>query len=709
MLVQKLPFVDISIRWKLLLAFLATGGLPPLLVGLGLPWYAALVLALALAAGMAWYSGARILSATACLSRIADRLLHGRQTPPAPAHRDELSHLLSSFSALVASLETARDPAAPAPAPEPVAKAPLERTELRAAMTTGDPVMGEAFVLPRRVEEDLLLTARLTGSEGQDLFDEARALVHRELLQLRAAPDVEESQKGIIDFQLLLLDDESFLKGVASGLRDHLTLPESVGNTIAAMVAKIEAANNPYIRARAHDCLDLKEHLHDAIFRKTNPGVDDLYADATDKVALCQQIFPSDVIALHRVGARGIVSAQGTRSSHAQILMQSFNLPSLSEIEGLPVHAVAGNQVLLDTRRRRLVIGPTQHDVDLVEHASTSENLRVIRSQITTACGKPVHVMVTINNIPIETPRALASGCDGVGLFRSEMNYIGRADLPGEDELSREYGQLTQAFPNSPVVMRMLDLGSDKLASFQQDDSREENPCMGNRSMRLLLRRRDIFRTQLRAMLRAASPHTTIIFPMISGWRELEKIQQLVQNTAEELQAEGVSCAQVRYGIMVEVPGIVERFDDYVREFDLFNLGTNDLTQYSLAADRNNRDVSEYFSYLHPSVLSMIHKVATLATAHDKPVCVCGEMASDISAVPLLLGLGIRSFSVPYQAVPRVKATVMGQMLAGCETLARKALECRSTTQVEALLRQQARILGDQAAPAITTRLTRVK
>jgi phosphotransferase system enzyme I (PtsI) len=231
----------------------------------------------------------------------------------------------------------------------------------------------------------------------------------------------------------------------------------------------------------------------------------------------------------------------------------------------------------------------------------------------------------------------------------------------------------------------MLDLGGDKLAMFQHDDEREENPCMGNRSMRLLIKRPELFRTQIRAMLRATTKSSCILFPMISGWYELEKVRALVAKCAAELKQEGYTrLDDVKYGIMVEIPGVVERFEDFVTEFQVFNIGSNDLTQYTLAADRNNRQVADYYSYYHPAVLSQIAKVCRLGATHHREVRMCGEMSGELMLLPLLVGLGVRQFSTHYHLIGRVKATLQALESESCRALAEAALRCRTPAQVRA-------------------------
>ena len=253
----------------------------------------------------------------------------------------------------------------------------------------------------------------------------------------------------------------------------------------------------------------------------------------------------------------------------------------------------------------------------------------MIREPVTLKSGTDVVVAVTINNIHTEVDQAVKMGADAVGLFRSEVEFIARKDWPTEQELTEQYSHLVQSFAERPVVMRMLDLGGDKLPGGLVAVRHEDNPCMGERSMRLLLANPDLFRRQTRAMLRAANEHTSIIFPMVSGWYELEKIRALVESYTGELKAEGATLAPVRFGLMIEVPSVVERFADYVEHFDTFNLGTNDLTQYALAVDRNNDAVADYYACHHPSLLSMIQRVCLIAAEHGKEVNACGEMARD--------------------------------------------------------------------------------
>lgn len=249
-----------------------------------------------------------------------------------------------------------------------------------------------------------------------------------------------------------------------------------------------------------------------------------------------------------------------------------------------------------------------------------------------------------------------------------------------------EYSLVTKPFEDQLVVIRMLDLGGDKICGFDSKAATEENPCMGQRSMRFLLDNPSLFRLQLRAILKLKHKGLCLLYPMISGWRELEEIAEFVEKTVNELREEGHDVIIPLKGIMVEVPSIVTRFEDYVEHFDVFNIGTNDLTQYTLAADRNNAAVSDYFKAYHPSVLTMISKVARLCKENKKKAVICGQMGADQRMLALLIGLGIENISVNWPSISSLKKAVTELDYQECRKIAEAALDCQSVSDVEKVL-----------------------
>ncbi|RMD74903.1 MAG: phosphoenolpyruvate--protein phosphotransferase, partial [Lentisphaerae bacterium] len=685
--------------WRIILLAMGAFAIPYVLFWLEVGHLTILVVGMAYIALFCLYLDANVLNSLRALIALSNRidskmglLPSFREESKVPSSANELENLVSSFHRICQELE-ARTSAIQVPAVDPgkksgknmrppmptdssssvavenlseemkrqihdeendddtvILRAIRGRAVFQCRLASGDPVVGEAVLMPQQPKLQPS-TRKLSGSEAIHAFNQAVLQVREELEKIVDYPELSEADKGIIQFQVLLLQDKAILEGIQKCIEDGMNLAEALDTTFAVVVAKIEKSKNSYIAARAADCRDLQNRILNAILHQAGESPTVSFSHLRDKIVLAQQIYPSEVIWLYKAGVKGIFSVEGTPSSHAEILMQSFNIPSLSNPEPISIQMLKGRTLLLDTKKMRLIVDPNPEDIDEVLHQSSVDPTEVIREPVRLCddANETVFIHATINNIEIEAPRAVEAGADGVGLFRSEMSFIGAVELPTEDELTANYTKLCQIFADKPIVMRMLDLGSDKLNGIL-GETREENPCMGNRSMRLLLKRPSIFRTQLRAMLRAIqNEQTTILFPMISGWHELEKIRTAIERIVDEFVREGNTIVStVKFGIMVEVPSVALRFEDYVNEFDTFNIGTNDLTQYTLAADRNNEYVQEYYKPYHPSVLTLIQKVASLGNAASKKVCVCGEMAADPKMIPLLIGLGIRHLSVPY-------------------------------------------------------------
>jgi phosphoenolpyruvate-protein kinase (PTS system EI component) len=334
-----------------------------------------------------------------------------------------------------------------------------------------------------------------------------------------------------------------------------------------------------------------------------------------------------------------------------------------------------------------VILNPVDSEIQEMEKEKERlKNQEIIRGPVVLSSGETVAIKANLN-MAHDVERAVEFGADGIGLFRSEIAYLGARSMPNEEDLFKSYSGVTESFSNSPVTFRMLDIGGDKLVGLKM--SKEENPCMGNRSMRLLRSKPDLFRAQFRAMRKAAHDKTSIIFPMVNGVDELNEIMKQVHVYEAELKEEQIPLSQVKYGIMVEVPSIVECFEDVVDQFDFFNIGTNDLTQYTLAADRNNQDVADYYSSFHPAILKMIDKVCRLGHQAGKEVCLCGEVASEMNSLGLWLGLGVRQMSVPYRYVPALKQKVKLWDLGKAQSLAKACLACHSTKEVHALIHDQ--------------------
>ena len=483
---------------------------------------------------------------------------------------------------------------------------------IKAKLSSGESVVAfveEAPLMHKELELDYL--EDLNGQEAKDFFAVAVKMAQDELKEMEVILEENPGQKGIISFQIRILDDPALHQGLHSCLDQGMNLPESMNAILQMFKSLFEQSENVYIQERTHDCEDVFAHLHRVIRHQQTNDSDDL-SSLRGKIVHCSKIYPSQVIKFYKANVAGVISDTGTASSHAQILLESLNIPSLSHLIEKGNRSIEG-QVIIDTENKQLTLSPEQEDMDHMKSRSQKRVREAIKDPVLLVSGEPVSVSAILN-MSMNADEALKMGADGVGLFRSEMSYLNRLGFPSEHELLLEYQTIVNIFEGKPVVLRMLDIGGDKIA-LVDEVNKEENPCMGNRSMRLLIHHPEIFRTQLKAMLKAGNSQTTVLFPMVNGWYELEKVRDFVRQTRDELKRDHYESGEVKFGIMVEVPSIVARFEDYVSEFDLFNIGTNDLIQYTLAVDRNNVDVAEFYNSCHPAILSMIEKVCRLS--HD--------------------------------------------------------------------------------------------
>ena len=668
--------LNVSIRWKMLAGFLLSALFPSVLYLSGLRPLYVIILSLSVSLFFALFAISRVMGA---LARIQGSL--ASPEPGVIVENDELrliNESLDHFSEYFEKVQMAECEITQGIGAE------VKKVEKHypGRLVTGDPVSGDLFVLPSRTSAELVTSARLVGSLAIEVFFKAVQKVISELEEMSNLDGLSDDDKGIIEFQIIILNDPALLKEMQNSLSGGENLLGTLSRTFEVFENKLKNSDNAYMKERVNDFTDLKQRLFDAIHECYSEEGVNRFNNCKGKIVVCQHVLPSEVINLYKNGAIGIVSKENTPSSHAQILLSSLNISSISNIDGLPVGILSGHRAVIDVINGQLITDPTDEEVKIIEEDFRNRSSEIIAEEVTLKSGEKIQVGVTVNNPGIEVSHALEVCPDFVGLFRTEMHFIGQDKLPSEDELTSVYQSLISSFSNKLVVVRMLDLGADKIGGFQKA-ALEENPCMGRRSMRLLLDKPELFRLQLRAILKASGDNVCLLYPMISGWSELKEIEKFVDKTVEELIEEGHAVKNPKKGIMVEVPSVVTRFEDYVDHFEVFNIGTNDLTQYALAADRNNEYVSKYYKSFHPSILSMISKVAGLCKAKGKKAVICGQMGSDLRMLPLLIGLGIENISVNWAYVSQVKKEIQSLDFDTCLKLAESALACKSVEDVE--------------------------
>ena len=517
----------------------------------------------------------------------------------------------------------------------------------------------------------------LTGETGinrlQIAIRDVKAALAAKATGLEASGAAAEA--GILQAQALMLDDPALLDGASSLIRKGRPADAAVAETMAPFAEMLRASEDEVFKARAADVEDVVEQLRRALH-----GVSDMPPPpATPSIVVARDLAPSQTAGLDRTLVVGFATEQGTATAHTAILARALGLPAVVGIAGL-VDAVAdGQSVLLDGDRGTLVIDPPPGSV---AHVAGPRPLVADPAPAVTKDGRLIDVGCNAANLE-DAQRAAAAGADGIGLLRSEFLFLGSDRLPTEEQQVAMLEQVMAAMAPRPVILRTLDVGADKpLPALPQPA--EANPALGVRGLRLqLLRRPELLMDQLRAALRIAAGYPLrLMFPMVSTIDEVRQAKLLLEKARRELNAS----PRMEVGIMVEVPAAAVTADVLAKDVDFFSLGTNDLTQYLFAADRTNPDLAPLADSLHPALLRLIDQVVRAAHSERRWVGVCGEMASDVGAVPFLIGLGVDELSVHPPLVARIKATVRGLDAAECARVAAVALQLDSGSAVRRLL-----------------------
>lgn len=468
-----------------------------------------------------------------------------------------------------------------------------------------------------------------------------------------------DEERALFDAYAAMVSSDSLVGGTIERIRDGQWAPGALRDTVREHVAAFEAISDPYLRERASDVRDLGRllltHLQAGdVGIRHYPKRTVLVGDEITAMQLAQ--VPADQCV-------GVISAHGSGFSHVAILCRAMGIPAVMGVEDLPAGQLEGSEVIVDGYAGRVYVSPSaairaEFDELAREEAELSEELARDRlAPSTTTDG--VHVPVCINaGLQAEAVSLVDSGAEGIGLYRTEFPFLVRDRFPGEEEQVRLYRQVLANSHPAPVTLRTLDVGGDKVLPYLPIN--EANPFLGWRGVRVTLDHPDIFMIQLRAMLRANAGlgNLEVMFPMISGVSELDQCLKLLARARAELVEEYGAVEPYRVGVMIEVPSAVYAVERLAQRVDFVSVGTNDLTQYLLAVDRNNERVAELYDHLHPAVLSAIEAIVTGAHKHGVPVSVCGEMAEDPVAVLMLVGLGVDKLSVSGASVARIKHVV---------------------------------------------------
>lgn len=527
------------------------------------------------------------------------------------------------------------------------------------------------------------------AEEDVTAFKHAVDAVRHELQEMsdRIADSVTADEKLLFDVYLRMLEGDSLVRETLERIREGNWAPGALRQVISQHVRVFEEMQDPYLRERASDIRDLGRRILSRL-RAENGRSRRMPQQA---ILVGIEVSASQLAEIPREKLAGVVSATGSRNSHVAILARALGVPAVMGVDDLRTRRLDGREAVVDGYSGRFYVDPSptveQEYLRLMrDEQEFSEGLQVIRdAPPVTPDGRLVKLFANTGLIS-DINLSLATGCDGIGLHRTEFPYLIRDRFPGEEEQAALYERVLDQFSARPVVLRTLDVGGDKsLAYFPV---REENPFLGWRGIRLTLDHPEIFMTQIRAMLRANVGHGNlrILLPMVSRLQEVDDARKLIVRAQRELAEDGIETPLPPLGIMIEVPAAIYQLDAYCRRVDFLSVGTNDLTQYMLAVDRNNSRVAGLYDELHPSVLQGIREIVRVGRRHGRHVTVCGGMAGDPAGVILLLGMGIEGLSMSVSSLLRAKWVVRSVPATRAAELANRAVEMESPEDVRRMI-----------------------
>ena len=532
-------------------------------------------------------------------------------------------------------------------------------------------------------------------------FEAALLATRAQILEMqeRIATSIGAKDASIFDAHLLVLEDPILLEEVSRQVFSQKCNVEWAFHQFAEKYTATLAANeDEYLRERAADLRDVTARvLNNLLGRSEHTALPEFKEPC---IIICHDLTPSRTATLDKKKVLGFATDVGSKTSHTAIMARSLRLPAVVGLRNASEQLVTGEYALLDGFNGQIIINPTDQTLfeygQLVRKQVTiEERLREVKEQpAITLDGRRLTLSANVEQ-PGDTEAVMASGAEGVGLFRTEFLFINRETLPTEEEQFQAYHQVAAALKPEPVIIRTLDLGGDKFLSHLEVP-KEMNPFLGWRAIRFCLQERALFRRQLRAILRASVVgNVKMMYPMISGVEELDQANALVEECKAELAKEGVAFdAQIEIGVMIEIPSAVLAADALARRAKFFSLGTNDLIQYSLAVDRLNEKIAHLYQPTHPAILRLIKLTVDTGRQHGIWTGVCGEMASDPLMTPLLLGLGVDELSVAPPHLPQIKYLIRRLRHKETVALAESALQNESAAEIlarsEAMVRQAA-------------------
>lgn len=548
--------------------------------------------------------------------------------------------------------------------------------------------IAKAYLL---VEPDLTFdkNEKVTDVEGEVAkFNNAIEASKVELTKIRNNAEVQlgADKAAIFDAHLLVLDDPELIQPIQDKIKnENANAASALTDVTTQFVTIFESMDNEYMKERAADIRDVSKRVLSHILgvELPNPSMID-----ESVVIVGNDLTPSDTAQLNKEFVQGFATNIGGRTSHSAIMSRSLEIPAIVGTKSITQEVKQGDMIIVDGLNGDVIVNPTEDELiayqDKREHyfADKKELQKLRDADTVTVDG--VHAELAANiGTPNDLPGVIENGAQGIGLYRTEFLYMGRDQMPTEEEQFEAYKEVLEAMDGKRVVVRTLDIGGDKELSYLNLPE-EMNPFLGYRAIRLCLAQQDIFRPQLRALLRASVyGKLNIMFPMVATINEFREAKAILLEEKENLKNEGHDISDdIELGIMVEIPATAALADVFAKEVDFFSIGTNDLIQYTLAADRMSERVSYLYQPYNPSILRLVKQVIEASHKEGKWTGMCGEMAGDETAIPLLLGLGLDEFSMSATSILKARRQINGLSKNEMTELANRAVDCATQEEV---------------------------
>ena len=525
--------------------------------------------------------------------------------------------------------------------------------------------IGQAFI-KKHVELNITDEKIQDVAKEKDLLRKAceKSKVQLEKIKKKALDSMGEEKAMVFDAHLMLFDDPEFIGAIEGEIENNnLNALKAASDVSSSYVAIFESMEDEYMRERAADIKDVAKRLMNNL-----AGIEDSFDIAeTNTIVIAHDLTPSDTAQLDKEKVIAFLTNIGGRTSHSAIMARTLEIPAVVGLHDITETVQNGDILIVDGIEGRVIIDPDHETVTkyvALQEAYNQEKeelKKLVDVKAKTKSGKRIEVAGNIGK-PEDVHKVLENGADGIGLFRTEFLYMDRDDMPTEEEQFESYKYVLEKMEGKPVVIRTLDIGGDKQLPYLAMPN-EMNPFLGYRAIRLCLDRTDLFKIQLRALLRASVyGNLKVMFPMVSSLSEFQKSKELVEECTLELKAEGHAVSDsIEWGIMVEIPAAAVMADELAKHVDFFSIGTNDLIQYTLAADRMSEKVSYLYDPMHPAVLRLIKMTIDGAHSQGKWCGMCGEMAGDETAIPTLVEYGLDEFSMSASSILRAKQVILEQ------------------------------------------------